>query len=54
MRPQLSAAGPTNRPQSKVKTTTTIIIKFKLWLVAGCEAKAATDFGTHPLSKVRM
>ena len=35
---QLSEASPTNRPQPKV-IITTVIIKLKLWLAAGCEAK---------------
>ena len=44
---QLSAAGPTNRPQPKVIKS--IIMKsIKLWPAVGCEAKARADFGSRP------
>ena len=44
--PQLSAAGPTNRPQPEIKS---IITKtFKLWPAVGCEAKARAEFGSRP------
>ena len=47
IRPQLSAAGLTNRPQAKV-IKTILIIKLKLWPAAGCEAKAAAEIGSRP------
>ena len=47
IRPQLSAAGPTNRPQAKV-IKTILIIKLKLWPAAGCEAKAVAEIGSRP------
>ena len=49
IRLQLSAAGPTNRPQAKV-IKTILIIKIKLWPAAGCEAKAAAEIGSRPLA----
>ena len=48
IRPQLSAAGSTNRPQAKV-INTILIIKLKLWLAAGYEANAAAEIGSRPL-----
>ena len=47
IRLHLSAAGPTNRPQSKV-TKTMIIEKLKLWPASGCETKAVAEIGSHP------
>ena len=47
IRLQLSAASPTNRPQPKV-IITKVIIKLKLWLAAGCEAKVAAELSSHP------
>ena len=47
IRPQLSAAGPTNSPQPKV-IKIIIIQKLKLWPAASCEAKAAAEFGSGP------
>ena len=44
--PQLSAAGPTNRPQPKI-IITIVIIKLKLWLATGCEAKVAAEIAFH-------
>ena len=44
---QKAAAGPTNRPQTKVIKTIRII-KLKLWPAAGCEAKAAAEIGSRP------
>ena len=48
IRPQFSEASPTNRPQPKV-IITIVIIKLKLWLAAGCEAKVAAELSSHPL-----
>ena len=42
IRPQLSAASPTNRPQPKV-IITKVIIKLKLWPAAGCGAEVAAE-----------
>ena len=47
IRPQLSAASPTNRPQPKV-IITIVIIKLKLWPAAGCEAKVAAKLSSSP------
>ena len=47
IRPQLSAASPTNRPQPKV-IVAIVIIKLKLWPVAGCEAKVAAELSSLP------
>ena len=48
IRPQLSAASPTKRPQPKV-IITIVIIKLKLWPAAGCEAKVAAELSSRPL-----
>ena len=48
IRPQHSAASPTNRPQPEV-IITIAIIKLKLWQAAGCEAKAAAELSSRPL-----
>ena len=47
IRPQLSAANPTNRPQHKV-IIIIVKIKPKLWPAAGCEAKIAAKVSSHP------
>ena len=46
IRPQLSAASPTNRPQHKVIITIIMIIKFKLWPAVGCEATVVADLSS--------
>ena len=51
IRPQLSAASLTNRPQPKV-IITIVIIKLKLWPAAGCEAKVAAELSSHPLASM--
>ena len=48
IRPQLSAASPTNRPQPK-DIITIVIIKLKLWPAAGCEAKVEAELSSHSL-----
>ena len=47
IRPQLSAASPTNRLQPKV-IITIVIIKLKLWPAAGCEAKVVAELSSCP------
>ena len=46
IRPKLSAASPTNRPQPKA-IITRVIIKLKLWLATGCEAKVVAELSSH-------
>ena len=48
IRPQLSAASPTNRPQLKV-IITKVIIWLKLWLAAGCEATVKAQLSSCAL-----
>ena len=52
IRPQLSAASPTNRPQPKVMIT--IVIKFSLWLAAGCEVKVAVELSFRVLQIIHL
>ena len=47
IRPQLSAASPTNRPQPKV-IITKVIMKLMLWPAAGCEAKVVAELSSRP------
>ena len=51
IRPQLSAASPTNRPQPKV-IITIVIIKLKLWPAAGCEAEVVAELSPRPLDLI--
>ena len=51
IRPQLSVAGPTNRPQPKVKIPI-VIIKLKLWPATGCETKVAAELSSHPYNVI--
>ena len=46
-RPQLYAASPTIRPWLKV-IKTIVIIKLRLWLVTGCEAKVVAKLNSRP------
>ena len=48
IRPQISAASLTNRPQPKA-IITIIILKLKLWPTAGCEATIAAEISSRPL-----
>ena len=49
IRPQLSAASPTNRPQPKVIITILMMLmKLKLWPATGCEAKVAAELSCRP------